>query len=174
MSRVRSPWQPGPVQSPNLTGLSLLVAVLAAATVFGWWRRRHDGRLRAVRDRRPDAAGPGRSATADDAPHAATLAALGVRPGAVTVVQFSAPVCAPCRATRRILDDVTGRLDGVTLLEVGVDEHLDAARALDVWRTPTLLVVDAGGRVVRRAAGVPDREELLTALAPLAAGVRPA
>ncbi|MFI2713344.1 TlpA family protein disulfide reductase [Micromonospora sp. NPDC018662] len=157
------------MQSPNLTSFSVLVAVIAAATAFGWWRRRHDGRLRAVRDRRPAAAGPGGTAAAGDA---ATLATLGVRPGAVTLVQFSAPVCAPCRAARRVLDDVAGRLDGVTLLEVGVDEHLDAARALEVWRTPTVLVVDATGRVVRRAAGVPDRDELLGTLAPLAARAR--
>ncbi|ADL46833.1 Thioredoxin domain-containing protein [Micromonospora sp. L5] len=148
------PWQPGPVQSPSPTGIVVLVAVLAAATAFGWWRRRHDGRLRAVRKRPPGA----------DAPHRATLTALGVRPGEVTLVQFSAPVCAPCRAARRVLADVAARLDGIAVLEVGVDEHLDAARELDVWRTPTVLVVDAAGRVVRRAAGVPDRDDLIAAL----------
>ena len=148
------PWQPGPVQSPSPTGIVVLVAVLAAATAFGWWRRRHDGRLRAVR-KRPSAA---------DAPNRATLTALGVRPGEVTLVQFSAPVCAPCRAARRVLADVAARLDGIAVLEVGVDEHLDAARELDVWRTPTVLVVDAAGRVVRRAAGVPDRDDLIAAL----------
>lgn len=148
------PWQPGPVQSPSPTGIVVLVAVLAAATAFGWWRRRHDGRLRAVRKRPPAA----------DAPHRATLTALGVRPGEVTLVQFSAPVCAPCRAARRVLADVAARLDGIAVLEVGVDEHLDAARELDVWRTPTVLVVDTAGRVVRRAAGVPDRDDLIAAL----------
>nr|WP_318273154.1 thioredoxin family protein [Micromonospora provocatoris] len=50
-------------------------------------------------------------------------------------MQFSAPVCAPCRAARRVLADVAARLDGVVVREVGVDEHLDAARELDVWRT---------------------------------------
>ncbi|MFF0878723.1 hypothetical protein [Micromonospora aurantiaca (nom. illeg.)] len=84
------------MQSPSPTGIVVLVAVLAAATAFGWWRRRHDGRLRAVRKRPP----------ATDAPHRATLTALGVRPGEVTLVQFSAPVCAPCRAARRVLADV--------------------------------------------------------------------
>ncbi|MFI2651269.1 TlpA family protein disulfide reductase [Micromonospora fulviviridis] len=147
------------MQPPRLTGVLVLVVVLAAATAFGWWRRRRDGRLRAVS---PAAA----------APHRAALAALGVRPGAVTLVQFSAPVCAPCQAARRVLEDVAGRLDGVTLLEVGVEEHLDRARELDVWRTPTVLLVDGDGRIVRRAAGVPDRADLLAALAPLAAGAR--
>ena len=154
MSPRDRPWQPGPVQSPSPAGILVLVAVLAAATAFGWWRRRHDGRLRAVR-KRPSAA---------DAPHRAALTALGVRPGERTLVQFSAPVCAPCRAARRVLADVAARLDGVTVLEVGVDEHLGAARKLDVWRTPTVLVVDGAGRIVRRAAGVPDREELIAAL----------
>ncbi|WP_345155805.1 thioredoxin family protein [Micromonospora maritima] len=156
---------------PSLTGALVLVAVLAAAGAFGWWRRRHDGRLRAVRERTPAAPGRTGSLPAGDPPHRATLATLGVRPGVVTLVQFSAPVCAPCRATRRVLDEVTGRIGGVALLEVGVDEHLDAARDLDVWRTPTVLVVDAAGHVVRRASGVPDRAELLAALAPLTAGV---
>ncbi|MFE9955644.1 TlpA family protein disulfide reductase [Micromonospora sp. NPDC005299] len=147
------------MQPPRLTGVLVLVAVLAAAAAFGWWRRRRDGRLRAV-------------SPAGDAPHRAALAALGVRPGTVTLVQFSAPVCAPCRAARRVLEDVAGRLDGVALLEVGVDEHLDRARELDVWRTPTVLLVDGAGRIVRRAAGVPDRADLLAALVPLAGGVR--
>jgi thiol-disulfide isomerase/thioredoxin len=147
------------VQPPRLAGLLVLVAVLAAVGAFGWWRRRRDGRLRAV-------------SPAGEAPHRAALAALGVHAGQVTLVQFSAPVCAPCRAARRVLEDVAGRLDGVTLLEVGVEDHLDRARELDVWRTPTVLLVDAAGRIVRRATGVPDRAELLAALAPLAAGMR--
>ncbi|MFE9689526.1 TlpA family protein disulfide reductase [Micromonospora sp. NPDC005806] len=147
------------MQSPSLTGVVVLVAVLAAATAFGWWRRRRDGRLRSVA---PDRV----------APHRAALAALGVRPGAVTLVQFSAPVCAPCRATRRVLEDVARRVDGVSLLEVGVAEHLDRARELDVWRTPTVLLVDRDGRIVQRASGVPARDDLLAALAPLLTGAR--
>ncbi|MFG2107236.1 TlpA family protein disulfide reductase [Micromonospora chersina] len=147
------------MQPPRLTGVLVLVAVLAAATALGWWRRRRDGRLRAVS---PAAA----------APHRAALAALGVRPGVVTLVQFSAPICAPCRAARRVLADVAGRVDGVALLEVGVEEHLDRTRELDVWRTPTVLLVDGDGRIVRRASGVPDRADLLAALMPLTAGAR--
>ncbi|MFC3502166.1 TlpA family protein disulfide reductase [Micromonospora krabiensis] len=146
-------------QSP-LTGVLVVVGVLALATAFGWWRRRRDGRLRVV-------AGTG-PAAADET--SAVLAAVGVRPGGVTLVQFSSAVCAPCRATRRILDDVTRDVDGVRLLEVDAEHHLDAVRALDVWRTPTVLVVDADGRVVRRASGVPVRAELVATIRPLLAG----
>jgi thiol-disulfide isomerase/thioredoxin len=148
-----------------VTGVVAVVVVLALASVFGWWRRQRDGRLRQV-DASPAAGTPG-----PGLPPA--LTALGVRPGTVTLVQFSSPVCAPCRAARRVLDQVRATVDGVQLVEVGVDEHLDLARELDVWRTPTVLVVDPAGRIARRASGVPARDDLVAAVTPLLAGTRP-
>ena len=50
-------------------------------------------------------------------------------------------------------------------MEVDAEEHLDAVRALDVWRLPTLLVVDRQGRIAQRAVGVPDRAALTAAVA---------
>ncbi|PWU62273.1 thioredoxin [Micromonospora globispora] len=144
-----------------MTGVVVVVVVLAAATAFGWWRRQRDGRLRPV-----DAPGP--APTSDSSP----LAALGVRPGVVTLVQFSAPVCAPCRATRRVLEEVRGTVEGIALVEVDVEERLDLARQLDVWRTPTVLIVDAAGRIVQRASGVPAKDEIIAAVTPLLAGAR--
>lgn len=145
------------MRSPSVTGTVVVLAVLALAGVLGWWWQRRDGRIRAVATRGDDLA-------------TAALAAVGVPAGAVTLVQFSAPVCAPCRATRRVLEGVRADLAGVHLVEVDVEEHLEVARALDVWRTPTVLVVDAAGRVVRRVAGVPARDDLRAALVPLLAG----
>lgn len=144
------------MQEPYLTGVVVLVVVLAAATAYGWWRRRRDGRFRPVEASDPTPAKP--------------LAALGVLPGVVTLVQFSAPVCAPCRATRRVLEEVRSGVDEVSLVEVDVEEHLDLARDLDVWRTPTVLVVDAAGRIVRRASGVPTKDDIIAAVTPLLAG----
>ena len=149
------------MREPSLTGVVVVVVVLAAAAAFGWWRRRRDGRFRPV-----DASGP--APASDSSP----LAALGVRPGVVTLVQFSAPVCAPCRATRRLLDEVRGTVDGIALVEVDVEERLDLARELDVWRTPTVRIVDAAGRIVQRASGVPVKDEVIAAVTPLLAGVR--
>ena len=81
-----------------------------------------------------------------------------------TLVQFSSAFCAPCRATRRILSDVAGVVPGVSYVEVDAEHHLELVRRLGVVRTPTTLVLDAGGREVVRAAGAPRKEEVLAAL----------
>ncbi|MEU0333430.1 thioredoxin family protein [Streptomyces sp. NPDC006193] len=87
--------------------------------------------------------------------------ALGER---ATLVQFSSAFCAPCRATRRILGEVAAMVPGVTHVEIDAEARLDLVRALDVLKTPTVLVLDAGGRVVRRAAGQPRKADVIAAL----------
>ncbi|GAA1416105.1 thioredoxin family protein [Kitasatospora putterlickiae] len=81
-----------------------------------------------------------------------------------TLVQFSTAFCQPCRATRRVLAEVAGMVAGVAHVEVDAEERLELVRRLDVVRTPTVLVLDAGGRVVRRAAGQPRRADVIAAL----------
>jgi thiol-disulfide isomerase/thioredoxin len=140
------------VGSTALTGLLLTVAVLAAATGLGFWRKRRDGRVRAV-------TGPA---------EANLLESLGVRPGTpATLLQFSSAFCAPCRATRRVLADTAASLEGVEHVEVDAESHLDAVRALEIWKTPTTLIVDATGTVVHRATGVPAKAQVVAAVAPL-------
>jgi thiol-disulfide isomerase/thioredoxin len=94
-------------------------------------------------------------------------AQLGVAPGQATLLQFSSAFCAPCRAVRRISADVAAIVPGVQHVEVDAESHLDAVRALDVWRTPTLFVLEADGRVARRATGVPAKAQLIAALGEL-------
>jgi thiol-disulfide isomerase/thioredoxin len=90
---------------------------------------------------------------------------LGREPGErATLVQFSTAFCAPCRATRRVLDEVAGMVPGVVHIEIDAEKHLDLVRALEVESTPTVLVLDAAGRVVRRAAGQPRRVDVIAAL----------
>ncbi|MFJ3219779.1 thioredoxin family protein [Kitasatospora sp. NPDC086801] len=133
-----------------MTGLVVCVVVLALATTFGLLRVRRDGRLR-VR-------------TKDGAvrlTEAELGGALGER---ATLVQFSTAFCQPCRATRRVLAEVAGMVDGVTHVEVDAEERLELVRRLEILRTPTVLVLDAGGRVVRRAAGLPRKADVIAAL----------
>ncbi|WP_433548803.1 TlpA family protein disulfide reductase [Streptomyces sp. CA-294286] len=92
-------------------------------------------------------------------------AELGVEPGErATLVQFSSAFCQPCRATRRILADVAAMVDGVTHVEIDAEERLALVRELDVRQTPTVLVLDRHGRIVRRAVGQPRRADVIAAL----------
>lgn len=86
---------------------------------------------------------------------------LGAR---ATLVQFSTAFCAPCRATRRVLGEVAGMVPGVAHVEIDAEARLDLVRELGILRTPTVLVLDADGRVVRRAAGQPRRADVIAAL----------
>lgn len=132
----------------------LLVLLLALAVAAGLWRRRTDGRARAV-------AG---DAVLDPA---ALRAPLGPR---ATLVQFSSDFCAPCRAASRVLAAAAAAAAGVVHVEVDAGERADLVRRFGVRRTPTLLVLDRGGRVVGRASGVPAAADVRAALAE--AGVR--
>ncbi|QYC38329.1 thioredoxin 2 [Nonomuraea coxensis DSM 45129] len=89
-------------------------------------------------------------------------AALGER---ATLVQFSTAFCQPCRATRRVLADVSALVPGVRHVEVDAESRLDLVRRLGVTATPTVLVLDGAGRIVRRAAGQPRKADVLVALA---------
>ncbi|MBM2615176.1 thioredoxin family protein [Actinoplanes sp. LDG1-06] len=95
---------------------------------------------------------------------AALLEELGVGEAKATLLQFSSAFCAPCRAVRRVSSEVAAMVPGVQHVEVDAESHLDAVRALGIWRTPTLLVLDAEGRVSRRATGVPAKPQLIAAL----------
>lgn len=95
------------------------------------------------------------------------LERLGVRPAPVTLLQFSSAFCAPCRSVRRVSEEVAELLPGVQHVEIDAESHLDEVRELGIWRTPTLLILDAGGRVVKRATGVPSKPQLIAAVAGL-------
>ena len=141
-------------------GVIVLAAVLVAATAFGLWRRLTDGRIRGVDSSTHES---------DSSKHADVLALsahdLGAELGErATLVQFSTAFCQPCRATRRILDEVAGQVGGVRHVEVDAEAHLDLVRKLDVMRTPTVFVLDATGRVVRRAVGAPRKADVVAAL----------
>jgi thiol-disulfide isomerase/thioredoxin len=123
-----------------------VAAALVVASVVGLALRRRNGRFR-------DAVVPQLDPV---------LQGLGVTPGPdVTLLQFSTAFCGPCRTTRALCADVAQAVPGVRHLEVDAESHLDAVRALDIWRTPTVLVIDRDGAIVSRASGAPSRAQLL-------------
>lgn len=148
-----------------------MAAVLTAATGLGLLLRRRDGRFRTVRTTSDGEIRGGDVSTADPSAQTQTrdaLAALGVTAGTpVTLLQFSSAFCAPCRATRVLCADVAARVPGVRHIEVDAETHLDEVRRLEIWRTPTVLIVDAAQDVRLRASGAPTRAQLLAAVADL-------
>jgi hypothetical protein len=63
-----------------------------------------------------------------------------------------------------VLADVSATVPGVAHVEVDAESQLELVRRLDVRRTPTVLVLDASGRVVRRASGQPRPADVIAAL----------
>lgn len=144
----------------NNPGLVVLLVVLVAATAFGLWRRRTDGRLRGV------SVPPDVAAAEDGARFAASD--IGVDLGdRATLVQFSSAFCQPCRATRRVLLEVADMVDGVVAVEIDAEAHLDLVRRWDVMRTPTVFVLDASGLVAQRATGQPRKVDVIAAIGAL-------
>lgn len=149
------------------SGVVVLISASVFALAFGAWRLGTDGRFRGTHVvRRPPRPVDG-DLTPDAAPPGADLVAavgqvLGER---ATLLQFSSAFCAPCRATRRVLGDVAGLVDGVAHVEIDAEHHLAATRAFGILRTPTTVVLDASGVEVTRATGAPTRDQVLTALA---------
>ncbi|HEY4568520.1 MAG TPA: thioredoxin family protein [Kribbella sp.] len=132
-------------------GLWVLVAAVAAGVVLSVLKAWVDGRFR----------GKG-----EDDVERVTAAELGGELGErATLLQFSSAFCAPCRATRRTLAEVEGMVAGVRHVELDAESHLELVRRLDILRTPTTLVLDSTGAVVKRASGAPRKPDVIAALA---------
>jgi len=160
-------------------GLIALAAALAAASVLGLALRRRAGRFRAGP---VPSSGPARpddpaSPAGRTSPAGGTRAAAGTRADVLTeadlggplgrratLVQFSTAFCAPCRPARQVLAQVAGMVDGVTHVEVDATSRLDLVRRLRVSSTPTVLVLDQDGAIVKRAAGLPRKADVIAAL----------
>jgi len=145
------------------TGQWVLLACVLFVVGFAVYRASTDGRFRGTHQVRGGSGGTTSTATAATVLRSAGIAVpLGER---ATLVQFSSAFCAPCRATRRVLGEVAGLVPGVAHVEVDAEHHLDVVRTLRVLRTPTTLILDAGGHEVSRASGLPQRDQVLVALA---------
>ena len=137
-----------------MIGIVVAIVALLTATVIGVVWRSRNGVLR-TKDGQDQASDSARLTAAD----------LGGPLGEqATMVQFSSAFCAPCRATRRILDEVAQMADGVRYVDIDAESRLDLVRRLGIVRTPTVLIVDTHGRIVRRGSGQPRKADVIAAL----------
>jgi thiol-disulfide isomerase/thioredoxin len=163
-----------------MAGLWIVVGVLLAATAFGLWNKRTSGR---IKETTVAQSLPGITPASEDdpladiesdgveAPVGALTAILDGRLGErATVVQFSSAFCQPCRATRRILEEVTTMVPGVSHVEIDAEDHLDLVRELGIRRTPTVLFLDARGIQRKHASGLPRKADVIAALGDIIPG----
>lgn len=137
-------------------GLAVLAAALLLCAAAAWWLRARNGAVRSVGEEGAGAVDDGMAGPRQ------VLAGLGVRPedADLTVVQFSTAFCGPCRTTRARLQQLQTTRSGLAYVHVDAESHLDAVRALDVRRTPTLFYLDRAGTVIGRSSGAPRPDEL--------------
>ncbi|MFA9432342.1 thioredoxin family protein [Egicoccus sp. AB-alg2] len=133
---------------PVLLRLLLVVGLLAVVGLAGAWWQRRDGRVRG---------GDGAVTVAGE--HLAAVG-LDLRAASAGAVLLGSPTCAPCTAVKRVLGDLQAERQDFTWVYADAADHLDLAQAHRVLRVPTLLVVDAEGRLLARTSGVPDADDL--------------
>jgi thiol-disulfide isomerase/thioredoxin len=151
-----------------LSGLIILVVVLAVACVAGFVFRSRQGRFRASKSKSKSSLnGTNRGDSGQPASPSEVLTAadLGVSLGErATLVQFSTEYCTYCGPTRELLTEVAKERDGVAFVEIDAAERMDLTKRLHVMATPTILVLGPRGTIESRASGRPRKPELTTAL----------
>lgn len=120
--------------------VAVLVGLVVFATVLGMLWRASQGRVRLASG------------------HVADVE-LGQR---ATLLQLSTEICAPCRATARVLGELSD--DQVRHVEVDIADRPDLVSRFNVLQTPTTLILDRDGTVRARIGGAVRRDVIVAEL----------
>lgn len=84
-----------------------------------------------------------------------------VRRDGLTLVDFSAEWCGPCRAMAPILRQVAAKVDdSVKIIKVDVDKNRQLAQKLNIMGVPTFVLYKKG-KIVWRQSGMQSAKTLL-------------
>ena len=82
----------------------------------------------------------------------------------VTLVDFNAPWCGPCRSQEPILEKINSQFNGSALVTaINIDNHQDIAMELGIQSIPTLIIFK-NNKEIQRFVGLQPPDALAGAL----------
>jgi thioredoxin 1 len=80
----------------------------------------------------------------------------------LTVVDFWAPWCGPCRKLSPVLDEVAGEFAGrIKVVKVNTDENMKSARDFSISGLPSLLIFK-NGQPIERLVGLMPKSSIIS------------
>jgi thiol-disulfide isomerase/thioredoxin len=137
---------------PTDSGIIVLIALVSAATLAGWFWQLTTGRARRIKngeqiDLNEIAAEKNGKLVTEFGEH-------------TTFLQFSSEACSACRQTARIFGELEKTSPGVLHIEVDITHRLELAEKFAILQTPTTLVLDEKGLVKSRIGGAPKPQTI--------------
>jgi|SRR3989344_3594231 len=81
----------------------------------------------------------------------------------ISVIDFWAPWCGPCRAMAPILESVAEQMPDIKFAKVNVEEHQNIGRKYNISSIPCFIVFKAGKEIGRIIGGM-DEESFMQRL----------
>lgn len=80
----------------------------------------------------------------------------------LTIVDFYADWCGPCRKLGPIIEEIEQEMDGkIKFTKINTDENIEVAKEYQISGLPTLLVIN-NGKILERMVGLMPKSSIIT------------